>query len=51
VNEHLLDMKPGEVWYADFNKPHYVNNPSDRERIHLVLDCKPNDWLRKKVME
>ena len=44
-----LRMQVGEVWYADFNKPHKVDNPSPLERVHLVLDCTPNDWLRLEL--
>ncbi|MDD5271937.1 MAG: aspartyl/asparaginyl beta-hydroxylase domain-containing protein [Methylovulum sp.] len=35
----------GECWYADFSLPHFFANRGDTERIHLVLDCKVNDWL------
>lgn len=40
-----IPMRPGELWYADFSKAHRVENNSNIARIHLVLDCKPNDWL------
>jgi hypothetical protein len=39
-------LQPGECWYLDFNLPHRVANPSDTDRVHLVLDCVLNDWLR-----
>ncbi|AKQ65721.1 Aspartyl/asparaginyl beta-hydroxylase [Myxococcus hansupus] len=39
-------LQPGECWYLDFNHPHRVDNPSDTDRVHLVLDCALNDWLR-----
>lgn len=53
TNEHvefwvagkLVPMREGEAWYADFNRPHSVNNLGDMPRIHLVLDCTLNDWL------
>lgn len=35
----------GECWYADFSLPHFFANRGDTERVHLVLDCKVNDWL------
>jgi hypothetical protein len=48
--EFLVDglqapMRPGECWFLDLSRPHRVDNPSSSERIHLVLDCEPNDWL------
>lgn len=39
-------LQPGECWYLDFNKPHRVENPSDTDRVHLVMDCVVDDWLR-----
>ncbi|MDD1619942.1 MAG: aspartyl/asparaginyl beta-hydroxylase domain-containing protein [Methylococcaceae bacterium] len=36
----------GECWYADFSCTHSFANRGDTERVHMVLDCKVNDWLR-----
>jgi hypothetical protein len=36
----------GECWYADFTKPHSFANRGATERVHIVLDCGLNDWLR-----
>ena len=41
-----LQMKEGEAWYIDFGRPHRVNNLSDQNRVHLVIDCTVNEWLR-----
>ena len=41
-----IEMKEGEAWYLNFNLPHRVANNSDEARIHLVIDCIANDWLR-----
>jgi hypothetical protein len=35
----------GECWYADFGRPHSFANRGATERVHLVLDCRVNDWL------
>jgi quercetin dioxygenase-like cupin family protein len=35
----------GATWYMNANCLHAVRNGSARERVHLVLDCVPNDWL------
>lgn len=39
-------MRPGQLWYCDFTRPHSVANRSDIDRIHLVLDLVINRWLR-----
>ena len=41
-----VDMREGEAWYLNFNLPHHVTNRSTEERIHLVVDCVANEWLR-----
>jgi hypothetical protein len=45
VNNIRLNMQPGESWYINANLPHRVNNRGTTDRIHLVIDCKVNDWL------
>lgn len=45
VDGKQLDMKPGECWFADFSKTHSVENNGTTDRIHLVIDCKVNQWL------
>jgi hypothetical protein len=39
-------MNEGECWYNDFNLPHSVANHGTTDRVHLVIDCVLNDWLR-----
>lgn len=46
LNGNRVEMKEGEAWYLNFNLPHRVINHSSEERIHLVIDCVANDWLR-----
>lgn len=50
--EFFLDKKPvqmseGEVRYLNLNLPHSVINHGTNERVHLVIDCLVNDWLRE----
>lgn len=40
-------MDEGECWYLNFNLPHRVQNLGTVDRIHLVVDCEVNDWLRQ----
>lgn len=42
-----VPMAPGELWFLNFNKYHSVDNRSSVDRIHLVIDCVVNDWLRQ----
>lgn len=44
VNKKTLPMREGECWYANFNKPHFVSNEGETDRIHLVIDCLRSDW-------
>ncbi|MFN0314576.1 MAG: aspartyl/asparaginyl beta-hydroxylase domain-containing protein [Burkholderiales bacterium] len=41
----LIPMKEGEAWYVNVNLPHRVKNLGATDRVHLVIDCKVNDWL------
>ena len=43
-------MNPGEVWYHNFNLPHRVANKGETDRVHLVIDCFLNDWLRDLIL-
>jgi Aspartyl/Asparaginyl beta-hydroxylase/Nif11 domain len=49
VNNIRLVMNAGECWYINFNLPHRVYNHSETERVHLVMDCVVNEWLRSMV--
>jgi hypothetical protein len=46
ANDVLLKMKEGECWYVNVNLPHSVLNEGETDRIHLVVDCTVNDWVR-----
>ena len=43
-------MLEGECWYLNVNQPHQVNNHGATDRIHLVVDCVVNDWLRELML-
>jgi hypothetical protein len=47
LDAESVEMKEGECWYLDFTLPHWVKNNSSVDRIHLVIDCELNDWLRE----
>jgi hypothetical protein len=50
IEEELVRMNEGECWYINANLTHHVANKGTTDRIHLVVDCKVNDWL-KQVFE
>lgn len=52
--EFLLDALPvamaeGDCWYIDVDKPHSAANLGATPRIHLVVDCVVNAWLRERM--
>jgi len=49
VNHQKLVMNEGEAWYIDFSFPHRVENLSERTRVHLVIDCRINGWVRRMI--
>jgi hypothetical protein len=46
IEEERIDMKEGEGWYINANNLHRVSNLGVTDRIHLVFDCRVNDWLK-----
>lgn len=46
VQDQRIPMEPGDCWYINANLPHRVANHGPTDRIHLVIDCVVNDWLR-----
>ena len=47
LDAHRVEMNPGECWYLDLSLPHWIENRSPADRIHLVIDCEVNEWLRE----
>lgn len=47
IDDERVVMNEGECWYANFNMKHRVTNAGKTDRIHLVIDCKVNDWLHE----
>jgi aspartyl/asparaginyl beta-hydroxylase (cupin superfamily) len=42
-------LNEGDCWYLNANLPHNVSNNSNSDRIHLVIDCKVNNWLTNLI--
>ena len=50
LNAVHAPMQEGECWYHNFNLPHHIVNRGRTDRIHLVIDCVVNDWLREVLL-
>ena len=46
LENRRIVMREGECWYLDLNLSHRVQNLGSSERVHLVIDCQLNEWLR-----
>jgi hypothetical protein len=46
LQQERLLMQEGECWYLNLSLPHKVKNAGTTARVHLVIDCKVNDWVK-----
>jgi hypothetical protein len=46
-NERIV-MQEGECWYMNLTLKHRIQNDINIDRIHLVIDCKVNDWISEQ---
>lgn len=51
LNRRAVAMEPGSVWYLRLTDPHAVANRGTRDRVHLVVDARVNDWLIETLRE
>lgn len=49
IKDERIVLAEGECWYINANLPHRVSNNGATNRIHLVIDCLVNDWLREQM--
>jgi mannose-6-phosphate isomerase-like protein (cupin superfamily) len=49
VDGERVIMEAGECWYLDLSRPHRVQNRGATDRIHLVIDCRVNEWLTAQI--
>jgi hypothetical protein len=49
LNDVPVAMLPGSVWYLRLSDRHRVANRGTEDRVHLVIDCKLNDWLERML--
>ncbi|WP_445181322.1 aspartyl/asparaginyl beta-hydroxylase domain-containing protein [Pseudomonas sp. McL0111] len=46
-----VPMQAGECWFLDLARPHRVDNRDTSLRVHLVLDCRPGEWLERMIAD
>jgi mannose-6-phosphate isomerase-like protein (cupin superfamily) len=46
IMDEKVPMKEGECWYLNLSLKHRVSNLGNTDRIHLVIDCRVNDWVK-----
>ncbi|AGA92230.1 aspartyl/asparaginyl beta-hydroxylase-like dioxygenase [Thioflavicoccus mobilis 8321] len=51
IEDEQVVMGAGECWYIDATLPHRLANRGERDRVHIVIDCLVNDWLRQRFAE
>lgn len=47
VDGETVHFSAGHAWYLDASCRHAVDNRSAHARVHLILDCVSNSWLRQ----
>ncbi len=50
IDDEQINMQEGECWAVDVNSPHAVNNLGQKDRIHLMIDCKLNEWWEQLLL-
>ncbi len=49
IEDDRIILAEGDCWYINANLPHHVSNNGTTDRIHLVVDCKVNSWLKNII--
>ena len=48
VGDEEIFMAEGECWEINNSRLHYVNNSSNTDRVHLLIDIMPNSELQEQ---
>jgi len=49
IEDDRILLTEGSCWYINANLTHQVFNKGNTDRIHLVIDCKVNSWLKDLI--
>jgi len=47
LNSEKTKMDIGKCYYIDADAPHSVVNNGNSDRVHLLIDCHVNEWMRE----
>lgn len=47
IDGETVHFSAGDAWYLNATSLHGVENRGERPRVHLMLDCVTNEWLRQ----
>ena len=50
VDNKIIPMCAGELWYFNADQVHEVYNRGSEDRINLVIDCMANEWLCEQIV-
>ncbi|TCO55603.1 aspartyl/asparaginyl beta-hydroxylase domain-containing protein [Actinocrispum wychmicini] len=45
IDGERVFWQPGELWWGDFSRRHWLRNDSDVTRVHMVIDVQINDFV------
>lgn len=48
ILDEKIPLQEGECWYLNLSLRHRVTNGGSSDRIHLVIDCLVNDWVKEQ---
>jgi hypothetical protein len=51
VDNKIIPMRAGELWYFNADQVHEVYNRGTEDRINLVIDCVANEWLCEQILQ
>jgi mannose-6-phosphate isomerase-like protein (cupin superfamily) len=51
LDEVEVPMQAGECWYLDLTRMHRVTNSGVTPRVHLVIDCRVDEWLTAQLVD
>ncbi|MEN0054284.1 MAG: aspartyl/asparaginyl beta-hydroxylase domain-containing protein [Mucilaginibacter sp.] len=46
IENERIPLQEGDCWYINANLTHGVANLGTADRVHLVVDCKVNNWIK-----
>ena len=49
VDNKIIPMCAGELWYFNADQVHEVYNRGSEDRINLVIDCVADEWLCNQI--